>query len=84
LHKYLCCAHDSYHPNKHCPHQLDRQPKSRAASAGVSLSDYLLSKICQVAEQPTIDEQRARLDPRPATNPSVSLAEAVCEERNRK
>ena len=40
---------------------LHRRLKSRAALAGMSLSDYLLSEIRRVAERPTLDELRARL-----------------------
>ena len=46
---------------RNVPDALHRQLKSRAALAGMSLSDYLLSEIRQVAERPTIDELRARL-----------------------
>src|SRR5258708_4356325 len=62
---------------------LHSQLKPRAALAGMSLSDYLLSEIRQVAERPTIDELRARLRGRTETAPSVPPAEAVREERDR-
>jgi antitoxin FitA len=68
---------------RNVPDRLHRQLKSRAALAGTSLSEYLLSEIRQVAERPTIDELRARLVSHPATNRSVSPAEAVREERDR-
>ncbi len=65
------------------PEALHRQLKARAALAGMSLSDYLLSEIRQVAERPTIDELRARLHSRTETAPAVPPAEAVRAERDR-
>ena len=66
---------------RNVPEGLHRQLKSRAALAGMSLSDYLLSEIRQVAERPTIDELRARLRSRAETAPTESPAEAVRAER---
>lgn len=68
---------------RNVPDALHRQLKSRAALAGMSLSDYLLSGIRQVAERPTLDELRARLHSRTETTPSVAPAEAVRAERDR-
>jgi plasmid stability protein len=67
---------------RNVPEALHRQLKSRAALAGMSLSDYLLSEIRQVAERPTIDELRARLRSRTETAVSVPPAEAVRAERD--
>jgi plasmid stability protein len=67
---------------RNVPEGLHRQLKSRAALAGMSLSDYLLSEIRQVTERPTIDELRARLQSRAETNPSVPPAEAIRAERD--
>jgi antitoxin FitA len=69
---------------RNVPEALHRQLKSRAALAGMSLSDYLLSEIRQVAERPTINELRARLRSRAETVPSVLPAEAVRAERERR
>lgn len=68
---------------RNVPDALHRRLKSRAALAGMSLSDYLLSELRQVAERPTLDELRARLHSRPETNLSVSPADAVRAERDR-
>ena len=68
---------------RNVPDLLHRQIKSRAALAGMSLSDYLLSEIRLVAERPTIDELRARLERRPGMTPSVAPAQAVRAERDR-
>ena len=69
---------------RNVPDALHRRLKSRAALAGMSLSDYLLSEIRQVAERPTLDELRARLERRPTVAPSVGPAEAVRAERDRR
>jgi plasmid stability protein len=68
---------------RNVPDPLHRRLKSRAALAGMSLSDYLLSEIRQVAERPTLDELRARLQQRPGVTPSVKPAQAVRAERDR-
>ena len=68
---------------RNVPQALHRRLKSRAALAGMSLSDYLLNEICQAAERPTIDELRARLRSRAETVLSVAPAEAVRAERDR-
>jgi hypothetical protein len=62
---------------------LHRRLKSRAALAGLSLSDYLLGEIGQVAERPTLDELRARLRQRRRVIPSVSPAHVVRAERDK-
>jgi plasmid stability protein len=68
---------------RNVPDAVHRRLKSRAALAGMSLSDYLLSEIRQVAERPTIDELRARLDRRSTVSLSVEPADAVRAERDR-
>lgn len=68
---------------RNVPDTLHRRLKSRAALAGMSLSDYLLSEIREVAARPTLDELRARLERRSAVTPSVAPAEAVRTERDR-
>ena len=67
---------------RNVPNELHRRLKARAALAGMSLSDYLLSEIRQVAERPTVDELRARLAGRAPVKPSVSPARAVRAERD--
>jgi hypothetical protein len=68
---------------RNVPAALHRQLKSRATSAGMSLSDYLLAEIHQLAERPSLDELRARMQRRAATFPEVPAAEAVRAERDR-
>ena len=67
---------------RNVPDPLHRQLKSRAALAGMSLSDYLLGELRQIAERPTLDEMRARLASRVAVNPPETPADAVRAERD--
>ena len=68
---------------RNVPEALHRRLKSRAALAGMSLSDYLLREISEVAERPTLAELRTRLQRRAKVTPSVAPAEAVRAERDR-
>jgi len=61
---------------------LHRRLKARAAMAGMSLSDYLLSEIKEVAERPTLAEFRERLRTREASTASIDTAQLVREERD--
>jgi antitoxin FitA len=61
---------------------LHRTLKSRAAAAGMSLSDYLLREIRQVAERPTIAELRERVSRRRGAVLHLSAADAVRQERD--
>ncbi len=67
---------------RNVPDTLHRRLKARAALAGMSLSDYLLAEIRNVAERPTLDEMRSRLAGRTATRPSLAPALAVRAERD--
>ncbi|HZY56209.1 MAG TPA: hypothetical protein VFE09_00255 [Rubrobacteraceae bacterium] len=46
---------------RNVPDELHRTLKTRAARLGMTLSDYLLSEIRQVAEKPTLSEMMERL-----------------------
>ena len=69
---------------RNVPDALHAKLKARAAMAGMSLSDYLMSEIKKVAERPTLDEMLARLRALPPVDPPVSSADLVREERNRR
>ena len=69
---------------RNVPDALHRRLKARAALAGLSLSDYLLQQIREVAERPTIEEMLERLERRPAVTPSVDPVRAVRTERDRR
>jgi plasmid stability protein len=69
---------------RNVPDPLHRRLKARAALAGMSLSDFLLREIQLVAERPTLDELRTRLEKRTPVKPSEPPAEAVRAERERR
>jgi antitoxin FitA len=68
---------------RNVPDSLHRRLKARAALAGMSLSDYLLAEIRQVAERPTLEELRARLERLSPVTPSIDPVQAIREERDR-
>jgi plasmid stability protein len=45
---------------RNVPEELHRPLKSRAALAGMSLSDYLWQEARKIAERPTAEELRQR------------------------
>ena len=67
---------------RNVPDTLHRQLKSRAALAGMSLSDYLLNELREMVERPTLEELRARLHSRSRVMPSMNPAEAMRAERD--
>lgn len=67
---------------RNVPGELHRRLKARAAVAGMSLSDYLLHEIRRVAERPTPEELRTRLEQRAAVKPTVPPAQAIRAERD--
>ncbi|HEX9328539.1 MAG TPA: hypothetical protein VF915_18575 [Reyranella sp.] len=67
---------------RNVPDALHRKLKSRAALAGMSLSDYLLQQIREVAARPTIEEMRARLERRSPVSVTVDPVRAVRAERD--
>jgi antitoxin FitA len=66
---------------RNVPDALHRSLKARAAMAGMSLSDYLLTEIKEIAERPTLAELRDRLHTRKAVTLSFNSAQLVREER---
>ncbi|HET9742035.1 MAG TPA: hypothetical protein VFQ00_04735 [Terriglobales bacterium] len=66
---------------RNVPEGLHRQLKVRAASQGMSLSDYLLAEIREIAERPTWAELRERLQRRESAGKSLNTAAAVRSER---
>lgn len=69
---------------RNVPDDLHRTLKARAALAGMSLSEYLLRELTRLAERPTREEMRRRLERREPVHPSVSPAEVLAEERARR
>lgn len=68
---------------RNVPDRLHRKLKARAASAGMSLSDFLLAEIERAAEVPTTEEWLARLEELSVEDPAESSADAVRAERAR-
>jgi plasmid stability protein len=67
---------------RNVPEGLHRKLKARAALAGMSLSDYLLREIRHVAERPSMEEIRARIERLPPVELSPSPTEILREERD--
>jgi plasmid stability protein len=66
---------------RNVPDVLHRSLKARAAMAGMSLSDYLLAEIKEIAERPTLAELRDRLHTRKPAAVQLDTARLVQEER---
>lgn len=67
---------------RNVPDALHRQLKARAAIAGMSLSDYLLSEIKEIAERPTLAEMRERLHQREPILAPIDTGRIVRDERD--
>lgn len=61
---------------------LHRQLKSRAALAGLPLSDYLIREVRKIAEQPTPEDLRRRLQERETYSGKNSPTQALRAERD--
>jgi plasmid stability protein len=66
---------------RNVPDGLHRILKARAAMAGMSLTDYLLMEIKEIAERPTLGELRERLHKRKPVSVQLETARMVREER---
>jgi plasmid stability protein len=78
-----------YHMSKmiqirNVPEEIHRKLKARAALAGMTLSDYLLTEARRIIEKPTPQEMAARLRQRTPVNPIETPAEAVRMEREKR
>ena len=62
---------------RHVPDQVHRTLKSRAAHAGLSLSDYLLAEVERLAARPTLEEMRARLQGRQPVKLPIPVARII-------
>lgn len=67
---------------RNVPDELHRKLKSRAAQAGMSLSDYLIAEIRRSAERPTVEEFQARLAQRAPVQGDVDPVAAIRAERD--
>jgi antitoxin FitA len=67
---------------RNVPDALHRTLKARAAMAGMSLSDYLLAEIHEIAERPTLAELQKRMQRRQPVNLPELAAAALRAERD--
>lgn len=67
---------------RNVPDDIHRIVKSRAALAGMSLSDYLLVEVRKVADRPTMEELRQRIARLTPIELDPSSAEVIREERD--
>jgi plasmid stability protein len=66
---------------RNVPEALRRRLKARAARTGMSLSDYLLGELREIAERPTLSEFRERLHTRRPIAAALDSAGLLREER---
>lgn len=66
---------------RNVPEVLHRRLKARAATSGMSLSDYLLGELQEIAERPTLAEFREHLHTRRPLNVSLDTSGLLREER---
>ena len=66
---------------RNVPDEMHRKLKSRAALAGMSISEYLLRELERSLERPTREELLARLRSRQPVEPREPIAAAVLAER---
>jgi plasmid stability protein len=66
---------------RNVPPELHRKLKARAASTGMTLSDYLLSELRPIAELPTLAEWVAGVRSGPLYDLEVDTAEVIREAR---
>lgn len=68
---------------RNVPDRLHRKLKSRAATEGLSLSDFVLREMEQLAERPTPRELAERIASRTPVKYKLSPAEILREHRGR-
>lgn len=67
---------------RNVPDALHRKLKARAAFAGQSLSDYLLTEMGRIAARPTREEMLARIHSRRPVRLTTPVAALIREERD--
>lgn len=83
----LCTCDNVPHMSKmiqirNVPDGTHRALKTRAAQTGMTLSDYLLTEIEQVAGLPSVEELTERIRKRGPARPRQSSAEVIRRQRN--
>lgn len=67
---------------RNVPDGLHRQLKARAALVGLPLSDYLIREVAKLAEYPTPEQMRERLEGRSAYRGNLSPTAVLRAERD--
>ncbi|MGH3576125.1 MAG: FitA-like ribbon-helix-helix domain-containing protein [Mycobacterium sp.] len=67
---------------RNVPDGLVRELKARAAAHRMSLSDFLLARLGEIAEEPALDEVLDRLAALPRRDLGVTAAQLVDEARS--
>lgn len=66
---------------RNVPDGVHRTLKARAAQKGMSLSEFLLAEVTDLAAQPSLEEAVARIRSRPMIHSEISSAELIREGR---
>jgi antitoxin FitA len=69
---------------RNVPETVHRRLKSRAALEGLSLSEFLLKEIEQVAERPSLKELAERLTARTPVKYKIAPSQILRQERARR
>jgi antitoxin FitA len=66
------------------PEEIHKTLRARAAAAGKSLSDYVLSELVRVAERPALADVLKRASSRGINVPTKTIVDAVRSGRDRR
>jgi plasmid stability protein len=66
---------------RHVPDDIHKTLKIRAIKKGMSLSNYLLQEVTQIAKRPTLEDFLADIEQSPSLKITESSADAVRAER---
>lgn len=69
---------------RNVPDGLHRKVKSRAALAGMSMSEYILRELRRSLERPTHEELLEEISSLPPVDLGTSVVDIVREERDRR
>jgi antitoxin FitA len=67
---------------RNVPDDVHRTLEARAAREGMSLSDYLLRDLVELASRPTLEEMVGRVRSRPMVRSRSSAAQLIREARD--
>lgn len=85
---YMCstCNYHNHMPKmiqlRHVPDPVHRKLKARAATKGMSLSDYLVAEVTELVAHPTLEEILDRIEKRGPIVPPESPTKLIRRERD--